>query len=503
MNYFSIALGSIVLLPAIIGACSEPAEFPENRLTVAEVKSVYADITQGNTSGRQESVGIAWEEAAYRDLSIGQGLVFPLEKVADRYVSSSEDGVLYPVYNTAYAFAYKDDEDLVHLEYVQAVPTANSDAFTGYVTVADWDEEAKHIFRYEDGQLVEEPENGRQEACEEIFYFDCTAVHIGGELYRETCVYSHSVLSCHNDVPPTLAPDDYGPGGGANPNPSGLCPHPELAGDYVNCDQIICPPGHEPKPGGGCQKACPEGHTRDAFGQCNDPADCNTTYERLQNAFPEMSEVNARKLAAKINELGKDFGIDNVSKLHHFLGQSNSESGGFNSLNVTESMYYRKPRLLKVFPSSFADSTTATKKNVNDYIRNPEKLGNFIYAHVNGNGNEASGDGYKYRGRGLIQITGRTYYEQFTNFYKTEFDSNADFLANPEQVAENTDIAIISALWYFKEFVFDKTNVDEDTTVDEVTDKINAAMVDLEKRETKTDQAKEKIADCIDFQIRS
>ena len=189
-----------------------------------------------------------------------------------------------------------------------------------------------------------------------------------------------------------------------------MCPHPTLEGEFIDCDQYNCPGGFEIVAGfeeRGCHAVCPRGQSRDEFGFCFDDKDCNVTSSSIKEAFPEIDDLDADTLAAIINEYGKEFGINNVSKLHHFLGQSNHELGGYRNLNKEEDTYYTPNRLIKVFPTRF--STTGEedgKEKAADYARNSRKLANYAFADINGNGDEASGDGYKFRGRGLLHLSG-------------------------------------------------------------------------------------------------
>lgn len=120
-------------------------------------------------------------------------------------------------------------------------------------------------------------------------------------------------------------------------------------------------------------------------------------------------------------------------RLSHFLAQCDHESGGFK--RTEENLNYSGDRLAQVFPRHF-DARLARQ-----YARNPEKIANRVYANRMANGNEASGDGWKYRGRGYIQLTGKANYTQFN---KTVDDN---VLENPDLV--KTKYALESALWFF------------------------------------------------------
>lgn len=121
-------------------------------------------------------------------------------------------------------------------------------------------------------------------------------------------------------------------------------------------------------------------------------------------------------------------------RLAHFLAQTHHESNGFN--DNEENLNYSAKRLTEVFPKYF--------KNINplNYANDPERIANYVYANRMGNGNEATGDGYKYRGRGYLQLTGRKNYEKFFIYVGLQPHSNPDLVAQR--------YAIASAAWFFE-----------------------------------------------------
>jgi putative chitinase len=138
-------------------------------------------------------------------------------------------------------------------------------------------------------------------------------------------------------------------------------------------------------------------------------------------------------VVAQIPETAVKFGITTNLRLAHFLAQCAVESIGFTA--TVENLNYSARRLLQVFPKYFRGVDPSA------YARNPEKIGNRVYANRMGNGDEASGDGFKYRGRGYIQLTGKNNYASFSNFI------GDDCVANPDLVA--TDYPLASAAFYF------------------------------------------------------
>jgi predicted chitinase len=123
----------------------------------------------------------------------------------------------------------------------------------------------------------------------------------------------------------------------------------------------------------------------------------------LQQALKKVApQVDAARWAPALAAGFAKFGINTNKRVAAAVGQFLSEAGSaFQELE--EHLYYtHAERLHAVFPKEFPTVAAATP-----YVKNPEKLGDFVYANRNGNGNVASGDGYLFRGRGLIQITGR------------------------------------------------------------------------------------------------
>jgi putative chitinase len=152
-----------------------------------------------------------------------------------------------------------------------------------------------------------------------------------------------------------------------------------------------------------------------------------------------------------------------------FLSQLAHESGNFRF--VVENLNYSADALRRVFGKYFPTDALA-----NQYARQPERIANRVYASRMGNGDEASGDGWKYRGRGLIQLTGKDNYASFS----LQADNNA--LVEPDLVAE-PKLAVESAGWYW---ATNRLNQLADTgDVKAVTRRINGGYNGLEDREAK------------------
>src|SRR5438094_1673636 len=136
---------------------------------------------------------------------------------------------------------------------------------------------------------------------------------------------------------------------------------------------------------------------------------------------------------AQIPEAAATFSITTNLRLAHFLAQCALESTNFTA--VVENLNYSAQRLLQVFPKYFKNV------DVNAYARNPQKIGSRVYANRMGNGDEVSGDGFTYRGRGYIQLTGKNNYQAFSGFI------GEDCVANPDLVA--TTYPLASAAFFF------------------------------------------------------
>jgi putative chitinase len=171
---------------------------------------------------------------------------------------------------------------------------------------------------------------------------------------------------------------------------------------------------------------------------------------------------------AQIPETAAKFGITSNLRLAHFLAQCALESNGFTA--TVENLNYRAARLMEIFPKYFRNVDPAA------YANNPAKIANRVYADRMGNGNEASGDGFKFRGRGYIQLTGRTNYTSFTGFI------GEDCVANPDLVA--TTYPLASAGFYFNSnniwAICDRGA--DDGTVTRVTKAVNGGTHGLPER---------------------
>ena len=131
-----------------------------------------------------------------------------------------------------------------------------------------------------------------------------------------------------------------------------------------------------------------------------------------------------------------DYDITTPQRIAAFLAQCAHESGGFTA--IKENLNYKAESLVKVFPKYFKSLDEA-----NQYAKQPEKIANKIYGGRMGNGDEASGDGYRYCGSGLIQITGKSNYQSFADSLGMDVADTPDYLATFEG-------ALQSACWFWE-----------------------------------------------------
>lgn len=188
----------------------------------------------------------------------------------------------------------------------------------------------------------------------------------------------------------------------------------------------------------------------------------------LTNLSPKISSATMLELPMTIDK----FQINTPLRLAHFLAQCSHESGNFTILR--ENLNYSVKGLMSVFHKYFPNEGIAKQ-----YERQPEKIANKVYANRMGNGSEESGDGFKFRGRGFIQLTGKDNYKSFGDYIKE------DLLNEPDLVA--TKYPLTSAGFFFQ-----KNNLwaicDKGATIDVVTmvsKRVNGGTIGLEDRISK------------------
>jgi putative chitinase len=166
-----------------------------------------------------------------------------------------------------------------------------------------------------------------------------------------------------------------------------------------------------------------------------------------------------------LNKILPDYEINTPARIAAFVAQTAHESGGYTALH--ENLNYKAESLCRVWPKYFNSG------NANDYAHQPEKIANRAYANRMGNGDEASGDGWKYCGRGLIQLTGRSNYQAFADGIETDIGEIPAFLQTFEG-------AIQSACWFWETNNLNKWADAGD--IEKMTRIINGGTIGLEDR---------------------
>ena len=188
----------------------------------------------------------------------------------------------------------------------------------------------------------------------------------------------------------------------------------------------------------------------------------NLKLSKLKGHIPDA-------VIAMIPDTASKFGINTPLRLAHFLAQCGHESGGFRA--TQENLNYSAKGLMGIFKKYFPNASLAAQ-----YERKPAKIAARVYGGRMGNGNEASGEGYKFRGRGYIQLTGK---ENYTAFGKS---IGEDILSNPDVVSSK--YALLSAAWFFSKNGLHKMadSGASDAVVTQITKRVNGGTIGLPDR---------------------
>jgi len=183
--------------------------------------------------------------------------------------------------------------------------------------------------------------------------------------------------------------------------------------------------------------------------------------ENLKGHIPDA-------VIAQIPETAAKFNITNPLRLAHFLAQCGHESGGFKA--IQENLNYSADGLKKIFPKYFPGNLAE------GYARNPEKIASKVYGGRMGNGDETTKEGFKFRGRGYIQLTGKDNYTRFGKFIGEDTVSNPDLVATKYPLASAGFFFDSNKLWA----ICDKGS--DDATVTAVTKRVNGGTIGLADR---------------------
>ena len=181
------------------------------------------------------------------------------------------------------------------------------------------------------------------------------------------------------------------------------------------------------------------------------------------------------KWLGPLEETFAKYDISTTQRQACFIGQCQHESENFTKLE--EGLNYSASRLMAVWPSRFPSLDVAEQ-----YANNPEKLANKIYSGRMGNGNEESGEGYAYRGRGLIQMTGKEAYANCGSGLGMDFIGDPNWLVDPKY-------ATLSAGWFWNKKGLNALADSGD--IETMTKRINGGLIGLEDRKAKIAKARE------------
>lgn len=152
------------------------------------------------------------------------------------------------------------------------------------------------------------------------------------------------------------------------------------------------------------------------------------TLELLRTVSPKTRVTVLERYVTPLDEVAKYYEINTPKRVAAFLAQTAHESGGFNA--VKENLNYSAKGLMTTFKKYFPTEALA-----NEYARKPEKIANRVYANRMGNGDEASGDGARFCGRGLIQLTGKHNYTRFAKDLDITLEECVKYLETPAGAA--------------------------------------------------------------------
>lgn len=192
----------------------------------------------------------------------------------------------------------------------------------------------------------------------------------------------------------------------------------------------------------------------------------------LKRVFP-----NCKDPAGWVQALAPAFQkheIETPDRMASFLAQTGYESGQYNRLEENLN-FTTAARLTKVWPKRFPDEASAMP-----YVNNPSRLANMVYANRMGNGDAQSNDGYRFRGRGIIQLTGRSNYDSAGDAMGVDLVNAPELLSEPKWAA-------LSAAWYWQsrglnELADDRTHDDDLEDFARITRRINGGVVGLKDR---------------------
>lgn len=201
------------------------------------------------------------------------------------------------------------------------------------------------------------------------------------------------------------------------------------------------------------------------------------TSDILAKIFPKTKKTIIDSFVQPFNDAMSKYAIDTPLRKAHFLAQVGHESGGLNF--TMENINYSADGLLKIFPKYFNAESAAS------HARNPQMIANRVYSNRMGNGDVASNEGWMYRGRGLIQLTGKANYSLYSIVLNKPVADVIAFLETPAGAAD-------SAAWFWNKHNLNQVADKDD--IRQITKTINGGVNGLDDRQHILDEAKKYVA---------
>ena len=201
------------------------------------------------------------------------------------------------------------------------------------------------------------------------------------------------------------------------------------------------------------------------------------TSDILTKIFPKTKKTIIDSFVQPLNDAMSKYAIDTRLRKVHFLAQIGHESGGLNF--TMENLNYSADGLMKIFPKYFNTESAAS------HAKNPQMIANRVYSNRMGNGDVASNEGWMYRGRGLIQLTGKANYSLYSIALKKTVADVIAFLETPVGAAD-------SAAWFWDNHKLNQAADKDDIRL--ITKTINGGINGLDDRQHILDAAKKYVA---------
>lgn len=195
----------------------------------------------------------------------------------------------------------------------------------------------------------------------------------------------------------------------------------------------------------------------------------------IENVYKALSKRKSDDLLEPLRAAMILHGIDTKLRVANFMAQMAHESAGFTRLE--ENLNYSAEGLARVWPSRFKDKTTGMPNALALRLhRKPEMIANHVYANRMGNGDTASGEGWAFRGRGIIQLTGKTNYKHASQ----DLYNDLSLVDNPDLVKDDLSVSAMVAVWFWcKNDLNDLADKNDTVTISK---RINGGIIGLEHR---------------------